>query len=141
MDSNSGHLPPQPADNTEFYSCECTSCRNQGNSVDICCQCCTCLEQQRNHRHHHNNHRQGRDYDVNLTGESDDTLRVCINDYEDEIEQEDEELEDEDEEEELCCPECQPQVVNPSFDRDKEAANVNGKARIEKGSKAIVGQS
>ena len=29
-------------DATQYYICECTSCRNLGNSVDICCQCCNC---------------------------------------------------------------------------------------------------
>ena len=24
--------------------CECNSCRNLGNSVDVCCQCCACVD-------------------------------------------------------------------------------------------------
>ena len=28
----------------EYYLCECNSCRNLGNSVDVCCQCCACVD-------------------------------------------------------------------------------------------------
>ena len=28
----------------DYYMCECTSCRNLGNSVDVCCQCCACVD-------------------------------------------------------------------------------------------------
>ena len=73
--------PPPPADNTDFYVCECTQCRNLGNSLDVCCQCCACSE-------HQNQTGSPRRYQVSsmaLTGESDDTLEICLNDYEDEI--------------------------------------------------------
>ena len=38
---NSRQVSPQIE---EYYLCECNSCRNLGNSVDVCCQCCACAD-------------------------------------------------------------------------------------------------
>eukprot|EP00094_Tigriopus_californicus_P012159 TCALIF_11751-PA protein Name:"Similar to NBEA Neurobeachin (Homo sapiens)" AED:0.12 eAED:0.13 QI:0/0.04/0/0.81/1/1/22/0/1914 len=78
--------PPSPVSNLDdYYVCECSSCRNLGNSVDICCQCCACSE---GHplKSPNNFGTPGR-YQVRsvaLTGESDDTLEVCLNEDYDE---------------------------------------------------------
>ena len=47
-----------------YMSCECTSCRNLGNSIDICCQCCSCNEYPR--------------YSVTSMAMQEDTLEVCL---------------------------------------------------------------
>ncbi len=88
--------------------CECTACRNLGNSVDVCCQCCSCsaaaaaveqhchgteesveiLDEEEEEEQYGSNPRRFEVRSVALTGESDDTLEVCLNDYEeDEIAQ------------------------------------------------------
>jgi hypothetical protein len=77
--------PPQQimSDGTDYYICECTSCRNLGNSVDVCCQCCACVDAAAasaavaatggSRRYHVAS--------MTLTGDSEDTLEVCLNDY------------------------------------------------------------
>ena len=47
-----------------YMSCDCTSCRNLGNSIDICCQCCSCTEYPR--------------YSVTSMAMQEDTLEVCL---------------------------------------------------------------
>ena len=50
----------------DFYNiCECTSCRNLGNSIDICCQCCSCSSEYPR-------------YHVASMAMQEDTLEVCL---------------------------------------------------------------
>lgn len=52
----------------DYYNmCECTSCRNLGNSVDICCQCCSCSSAEHYQR-----------YTVASMAMQEDTLEVCL---------------------------------------------------------------
>ena len=78
-------------DATQFYICECTTCRNLGNSVDICCQCCNCgnlaaIQQQSNGGEvvlSDYAQSRGGGYHVSsvtLTGDTDDTLEVVFDD-------------------------------------------------------------
>ena len=51
----------------DYYNlCECTSCRNLGNSIDICCQCCSCSAE--NYPRYH----------VASMAMQEDTLEVCL---------------------------------------------------------------
>ena len=90
----------------DYYMCECTSCRNLGNSVDVCCQCCACAEEESaaasavaaaavagTPRY--------QVASMALTGEADDTLEVCLNNYEVTTEEEEEEEDDDEEEAEV----------------------------------------
>ena len=82
------------ADASAYYVCDCTSCRNLGNSVDICCQCCNCTgvdpaghpdvvyQGSSNQRYHVSS--------VTLTGEADDTLEVVFDDNEEDYDGQDE---------------------------------------------------
>ena len=78
-------------DATQYYICECTSCRNLGNSVDICCQCCNCGNMTSNMAQEdteeqemvHANYTPSRGYHVSsvaLTGDTEDTLEVVFDD-------------------------------------------------------------
>ena len=50
----------------DYYNmCECTSCRNLGNSIDICCQCCSCSSEYPR-------------YHVASMAMQEDTLEVCL---------------------------------------------------------------
>lgn len=78
----------------DYYVCECSSCRNLGNSVDVCCQCCACSNSP-----HANNGRGGglsrppddesddtesesdlrpESYQVSSVALTEDTLEVCL---------------------------------------------------------------
>lgn len=61
----------------DYYVCDCTTCRNLGNSVDICCQCCACGG---TGTEEYGGTQQFQVSSVTLTGESDDTLEVCLQD-------------------------------------------------------------
>jgi hypothetical protein len=57
----------------DYYICECTTCRNLGNSMDICCQCCSCstaASSEYGPRYHVAS--------MALTGDTEDTLEVCL---------------------------------------------------------------
>ena len=79
-------------DATQYYICECTSCRNLGNSVDICCQCCNCgnmaatIVQEDGEEHElYSEYPSSRGYTVSsvaLTGDAEDTLEVVFDDGE-----------------------------------------------------------
>ena len=79
-------------DATQYYICECTTCRNLGNSVDICCQCCNCgnmtatLVQEDGEEHEMiAEYGSSRGYHVSsvaLTGDTEDTLEVVFDDGE-----------------------------------------------------------
>ena len=50
----------------DYYNiCECTTCRNLGNSIDICCQCCSCSSDYPR-------------YHVASMAMQEDTLEVCL---------------------------------------------------------------
>ena len=64
--------------NSSYYVCECTSCRNLGNAVDVCCQCCSCTGPG-----HPGSTDMVPSYHVSsvaLTGDADDTLEVVFDD-------------------------------------------------------------
>jgi len=75
----------------DYYMCDCTQCRNLGNSVDVCCQCCQCTAlvnaQERPHGVKQQKHYKVRS--VSLHGENDETLEVCIANEENDGEHED----------------------------------------------------
>ena len=83
---------PSLHDATQFYICECTSCRNLGNSVDICCQCCNCgnvtatvVQDENGEQEIVQDYASPRGYHVSsvtLTGDTDDTLEVVFDDSE-----------------------------------------------------------
>ena len=55
------------SENRDYYNmCECTTCRNLGNSIDICCQCCSCSTEQYARYH------------VASMAMQEDTLEVCL---------------------------------------------------------------
>ena len=61
--------------------CDCTQCRNLGNSMDVCCQCCQCQALANNQEHRPHGVKQQKHYkvrSVSLHGENDETLEVCI---------------------------------------------------------------
>lgn len=69
--SGSGHISAAPSTNNDkdYYNlCECTTCRNLGNSIDICCQCCSCSAEQN----------YGPRYHVASMAMQEDTLEVCL---------------------------------------------------------------
>ena len=83
---------PSIQDATQYYICECTSCRNLGNSVDICCQCCNCgnmtatiVQDDHEEQEIISDYASSRGYHVSsvaLTGDTDDTLEVVFDDGE-----------------------------------------------------------
>ena len=71
---------------SDYFACNCTQCRNLGNSMDICCQCCACTGAAVVQ-----NKPTARPYNVRsvaLRGENQETLEVCITN--DECNEEDE---------------------------------------------------
>ncbi|XP_071745123.1 neurobeachin isoform X3 [Lepeophtheirus salmonis] len=87
---NHANNPPSEDIGGDYYVCDCSSCRNLGNSVDICCQCCacgtngnssTCQEMKPKNKGFEVS-------SVTLTGDSDDTLEVCLR-QQDEVEEDD----------------------------------------------------
>ena len=62
---------PPPTDKDYYNLCECTSCRNLGNSIDICCQCCSCSAESYVHA-------AGPRYHVASMAMQEDTLEVCL---------------------------------------------------------------
>ena len=79
-------------DATQYYICECTTCRNLGNSVDICCQCCNCgnvaatiIQEDGEDGEIYSEYPSSRGYTVSsvaLTGDTEDTLEVIFDDGE-----------------------------------------------------------
>ena len=77
-------------DATQYYICECTTCRNLGNSVDICCQCCNCgnmtaaiIQEDGEDGEIYSEYPSSRGYTVSsvaLTGDTEDTLEVVFDD-------------------------------------------------------------
>ena len=77
-------------DATQYYICECTTCRNLGNSVDICCQCCNCsnmtasmIQEDGEDSEIYSEYPSSRGYTVSsvaLTGDTEDTLEVVFDD-------------------------------------------------------------
>ena len=77
-------------DATQYYICECTTCRNLGNSVDICCQCCNCgnmattiIQEDGEENEIYSEYPSSRGYTVSsvaLTGDTEDTLEVVFDD-------------------------------------------------------------
>ena len=55
--------------------CDCTSCRNLGNSVDVCCQCCSCSGGEYQKPNPTSSYHVS---SVTLTGDADDTLEVVF---------------------------------------------------------------
>ena len=84
---------PPAQDATQYYICECTSCRNLGNSVDICCQCCNCgnmtatiVRDDGDEQEIISDYTSSRGYHVSsvaLTGDAEDTLEVVFDDGDD----------------------------------------------------------
>ena len=70
LTGNAATAPSTTTNNDKDYYnlCECTSCRNLGNSIDICCQCCSCSAEQN----------YGPRYHVASMAMQEDTLEVCL---------------------------------------------------------------
>ena len=72
------HPQMSRASQEEYYMCDCTQCRNLGNSVDICCQCCQCTALINSQERQAKQQKHYKVRSVSLRGENDETLEVCI---------------------------------------------------------------